>query len=95
LAGASTGVCYVDVMTIRRITISVPEQVAGRIKKAAGNQPVSTWVTDLIEEHLDDAELERQWQAFYRDVGPRREDIRQADVKFKRLTRGSGRRGAA
>lgn len=82
-------------MTIRRITISVPEQVAGRIKRAAGNQPVSSWVTDLIEEHLDDAQLERQWQEFYRDVGPRRDDIRRADAKFKRLTRGSGRRGAA
>jgi len=82
-------------MTIRRITISVPEQVAGRIKKAAGDKPVSTWVSDLIEEHLDDAELDRQWQEFYRDVSPRRRDIRRADAIFKRLTRRSRGRGAA
>jgi hypothetical protein len=82
-------------MTVRRITISVPEQVAGRIKKAAGDKPVSTWVTDLIEEHLDDAELDRQWHEFYRDVSPRRQDIRRADAIFKRLTRRSRGRGAA
>jgi hypothetical protein len=82
-------------MAIRRITISVPEQTAGRIKKAAGDQPVSAWLTELIDEHLNDAELERQWQAFYRDVRPRREDIRRAETKFNRLTRRSGRRGAA
>ncbi|HEX9294586.1 MAG TPA: hypothetical protein VF881_02095 [Polyangiaceae bacterium] len=81
-------------MTIRRITISVPERVASRIKKAARKKPVSAWVTDLIEEHLDDEDLERRWQEFYRDVAPRREDIRRADAIFKRLTRGSGGGGA-
>jgi hypothetical protein len=82
-------------MTIRRITISVPEEVAARIKKAAGAKPVSTWVTELVEEHLDDAELERQWQNFYRDVAPKREDIRRADTLFSRLTRRSRRRKVA
>ena len=82
-------------MSIRRITISVPEAVAGKIKKAAGGRPVSAWVTDVIEEHLDDEELERQWQAFYRDVAPKREDVRRADRIFTRLTRPSRRRGAA
>jgi hypothetical protein len=87
-------------MSIRRITISVPVQVAGRIKKAAGHKPVSTWVTDLIEEHLDDSELERQWVAFCRDVQPTRRDEQKAEALFKRLTgsRSGGRtarRGAA
>jgi hypothetical protein len=49
-------------MSIKRITISVPREVASRIKKAAGRVPVSAWVTDVIEEHLDDAALEKQWQ---------------------------------
>ena len=61
---------YAYVMSIKRITISVREDVAKRIKKAAAGQPVSSWVTELIEERLDDAELERQWEAFYRDVNP-------------------------
>ncbi|MBK8593320.1 MAG: hypothetical protein IPN77_30250 [Sandaracinaceae bacterium] len=36
-------------MTIKRITISVPSEVAARIKKAAGKTPVSAWVTGVIE----------------------------------------------
>jgi hypothetical protein len=82
-------------MSIKRITISVRDEVASRIKRAAGATPVSTWVTDLIEEHLDDAELERRWQEFYRDVNPTRTDVRRADATFKRLTKRSRRRGAA
>jgi hypothetical protein len=82
-------------MTIKRITISVPVAVADRIKKAAGPTPVSTWVTDLIEDHLDDAELEKAWQEFYRSVSPTREDDRRADTIFRRLTRSSRKRGAA
>jgi hypothetical protein len=81
-------------MSIRRITISVPEEVAGRIKRAAGGKPVSSWVTEVIEERLDDAELTRQWEAFYEEVAPKRDDVRSADDIFRRLTR-RRRRGAA
>lgn len=81
-------------MPIRRITISVPEETATRIKKAAGKAPVSAWVTDLIEEHLDDRELERQWQEFYRTVNPTRADVRRAEALHQRLTK-TRRRGAA
>lgn len=87
--------CYVDVMSIKRITISVPEQVAGRIKKAAGDVPVSTWVTDVIEERLDDAELEKQWKAFYADVAPTREDMRKAEQMYGRLMKRAPRRKGA
>jgi hypothetical protein len=82
-------------MAIRRITISVPEEVAGRIKKAARGKPVSAWVTEIIGERLDDAELNRQWDEFYRDVAPRRLDIRRADALFERLTRSPRRRKVA
>lgn len=73
-------------MSIRRITISVPEETASRIKKAAGAAPVSEWVTELIEEHLDDSELERQWQEFYRAVNPSATDVRRAEALHERLT---------
>lgn len=82
-------------MSIRRITISVPAEIAVRIKKAAGRTPVSAWVTSVIEERLDDAELERLWQEFYRSVRPRGADARRADAMFKRLTKTSGRKSAA
>jgi hypothetical protein len=51
--------CYAIVMSIRRITISVPVEVAARIRKAAGKTPVSAWVTGVVEDRLDDAELEK------------------------------------
>jgi hypothetical protein len=82
-------------MSIKRITISVPADVANRIKKAAGTIPVSTWVTELVEEHLNDAELELQWQRFYEDVKPTREDIANAQAKFKRLAKRKTRRRSA
>jgi hypothetical protein len=81
-------------MSIRRITISVPAEVAARIKKAAGRTPVSAWVTGLIEERLDDSELERLWQGFYRSVRPRREDVRRADSIFRRLMKARRQRAA-
>jgi len=87
--------CYADVMSIRRITISVPRSVATRIKKAAATTPVSAWVTAVVLEHLDDAEIERQWRDFYRDVRPTPKDIREADGIYKRLMRPARRRRAA
>lgn len=90
-----TTACYAKVMSIKRITISVPSTLAGRIKKAAGDLPVSAWVTDALEDRLNEVELERQWQAFYRDVNPTRRDLALADSMFKRLTKRGSRRGAA
>ena len=82
-------------MSIERITISVPSDVARRIKKAAGKTPVSAWVTGVIEERLDDAELDRLWEEFYRSVRPRREDVKRADALYRRLTKPRRRKGAA
>jgi hypothetical protein len=82
-------------MAIKRITISVPGEIAARIKKAAGRTPVSAWVTSVIEERLDDAELDRLWQEFYRSVRPRRTDVRRADTIFRRLMKPSRRERAA
>lgn len=82
-------------MSIERITISVPAAVAARIKRAAGDKPVSAWVTSIIEERLDDAEIERLWRAFYESVRPRRADARRADAIFRRLTKPSRRKRAA
>jgi hypothetical protein len=87
--------CYVDVMAIKRITISVPEEVANRVKKAAGEKPVSTWVTELIEEHLDDEELNRRWESFYRDVNPGPRAEQSAEKLLDELTRPRRRKKSA
>jgi len=90
-----SGSCYAKVMSIKRITISVSEDVASNIKKAAGKTAVSAWVADVIAERLNDTELQRQWQNFYADVHPSRQDKAKAEAIFKRLTKRSVRRGAA
>ena len=74
-------------MNIKRITISVPNDTAARIKKAASGMSVSAWVTDIIEQRFEDAELDRLWQDFYKAVQPRRTDIREANALFSRLTK--------
>lgn len=73
-------------MSITRITISVPEKIAKRIKRAAGNVPVSTWVTERLEEHLEQTKLDQLFEQFYRDVNPSRDSVREADAIFERLT---------
>jgi hypothetical protein len=81
-------------VTIRRITISMPETLAEQIKKAAGDRPVWRWVQEVLEERLTDEELNRQWEEFYTDVSPGPEAITQADEMFERLTmptRGPGK----
>ena len=82
-------------MSIKRITISVPSEVASRVKKAAGRVPVSAWVTQVIEERLDDAELEHQWQRFHAEVKPKVADVRRASAMLRRMTKRTDKRGAA
>ncbi|MBI1946404.1 MAG: hypothetical protein HYS27_11945 [Deltaproteobacteria bacterium] len=82
-------------MSITRITISVPEQIAKRIKRAAGKVPVSTWVTEKLEEQLRQEELDALFEEFYLDVNPSPASVREADAAFERLTGRRPRRGAA
>lgn len=57
-------------MSIKRVTISVPEELADRIKKAAGEQPVSTWVNELIQHHLGQEDADRLWKEYVAEVKP-------------------------
>ena len=87
--------CYANVMSTRRITISVPVDVARRMKRAAASKSVRAWVTEVIEDRLDDAALEQAWADFYRDVAPSAEDVRRADAVFKSLVRPAQRKSVA
>lgn len=82
-------------MSIRRITISVPEKTARKLKKAAGKQPVSAYLTGLIEERLTADEFQRLWEEFYRSVPMTKKDIAEGDAMYARLTRRPRRRRAA
>lgn len=56
-------------MSIRRITISLPEELAERLKSAAGDRPVSTWVTELIEQELERERLDQLWEDYMAEIG--------------------------
>lgn len=75
-------------MSIRRITISVPSELAAKVKKAAGARPVSAYITSLIEEKLEDDRLEAEWERYVRDVHERAtpEEVARADAMFQRVT---------
>lgn len=79
-------------MTVKRITISVSPEVAARIEMAAGSTRVSAWVTGVIEKHLEDVELERAWEAFYRDVRPSKAAQRWASDVVRKVARSAENR---
>lgn len=81
-------------MAIKRITVSMPAELARKLKKAAGNKPVSAWLTELVEERLEQAELDRLFEEFYREVAPTREDERRARGRLARLMKARRRRAA-
>jgi hypothetical protein len=74
-------------MAIERVTLSVPRSIAARLRKAAGTQPVSAWVTTLIEEHLDQTELEAQFQTFCKQHAPTKVEAAKAEAILLRLRR--------
>lgn len=79
-------------MSTRRLTVSVPEATAKKLKKAALGRSVSSWVTEVIEEKLDESRLEQEWRELYEDVAPTAADRKKADAMFAELVRPRRRR---
>jgi hypothetical protein len=73
-------------VTIKRVTISLPEDLADKLREQAGDRSVSAYVADLISDHLDNDELEALWRGFVDDVGPSDTDIAAADRVLDELT---------
>lgn len=85
-------------MSIKRITVSVPRELASKVKKAAGKATVSAFVAAVLEERIENERLEREWQRYAADLraaatGAERAE---ADAMFVRVTRSKrgGRRVA-
>lgn len=73
-------------MAAVRITLSVPEELAARIKKAAGEGTVSGWVVKVIEEYFaEDAELERLFVEWLEANPPSEEARQRADELFDQI----------
>lgn len=84
-------------MAAVRITLSVPDELAARIKAAAGSGTVSGWIVKIIKEYLaEDAELERRFDEWLEANPPSEEATQRADELFEHLFRRGGQgQGAA
>ncbi len=84
-------------MAAVRITLSVPDELAARIKKAAGEGTVSGWVVKAIEERfLEDEELEREFDEWVAAQPPVPEEIqREVDAEIEKALGPRRRKGAA
>jgi len=81
-------------MATKRITVSVPVEVAIRIKRAAGTaHSVSEWVTNAVTRSLEAEDLERRFLDFCDGVKATPEDENRAKDSFDQITQRKSRRG--
>ena len=74
-------------MATKRITVSVPAEVATRIKRAAGRgHSVSEWVTNSVIRTLDEEDLLRRFLEFCDGVKATHAQEKQAKASFDRIT---------
>lgn len=82
-------------MAIKRITISLPDELAERLKAAAGDKPVSTWVTELIEHELEQEHLDQLWEDYMAEVGTDPEAAEYAKRVIESALQSGSKKGAA
>ncbi len=84
-------------MAAVRITLSVPDELAGRIKKAAGEGTVSGWVVKVIEEYFAEGEeLERQFDEWVAAQPPVDEEVkRHVDAEIEKALSRRRKKGVA
>jgi hypothetical protein len=68
-----------------RVTVSLPTDLVAKLKTEAGERSMSAFVAALIQEHLEEAELERLWKAYVDDVGVTADDVATADRVLNEL----------
>ncbi|HEX6237563.1 MAG TPA: hypothetical protein VFZ68_10245 [Acidimicrobiales bacterium] len=66
-------------MAIKRVTISLPEELAGRLRAEAGDRPVSAHVADLIARHLEERDLDELWRSYLDEIDLSPDDVAAAD----------------
>ena len=78
-------------MPTKRITVSVPVEVAARIKRAAaGRRSVSEWVTAAVTQQLEADDSRRRFLEFCDATSATAGEQARAIASFERIT---GRRG--
>lgn len=71
-------------MAIKRVTISLPEDLVERIKETADEQEksMSAWIAELLTNELDDTEAEKKFEEFLASVDTTPADEAWADEVF-------------
>jgi Arc/MetJ-type ribon-helix-helix transcriptional regulator len=76
-------------MATKRITVSVPVEVAARMKRAAGpGGSVSEWVTHAVTRRLEEEDVRRRFLEFCDAVEATAADVQQAQASFDRIKQG-------
>ena len=79
-------------MATKRITVSVPADVATRIRQAAGRtHSVSEWVTKAVTRSLEEEDVQRRFLEFCDAVEVTASDIRRVNASFDQITQTSSR----
>ena len=75
-------------MATKRITVSVPAEIATQIKRAAGRtHSVSEWVTNAVTRTLEEENLKRRFLELSEAVPATPAEERQARASFERIVR--------
>jgi Arc/MetJ-type ribon-helix-helix transcriptional regulator len=81
-------------MATKRITVSVPVEVAVQIKRAAGTtRSVSEWVTNAVTRSLEAEDVERRFLEFCDAVKVTAAEEHRAKASFDQITQRKSRRG--
>jgi Arc/MetJ-type ribon-helix-helix transcriptional regulator len=77
-------------MATKRITISVPVEVAKRIRVAAGkSHSISEWVASAVERTLEDEDVKLRFIAWCVQTPASEEDERKVGQAFDRIRKGT------
>jgi hypothetical protein len=71
---------------IKRVTVSLPEDLADRVTAAAGERSVSAYIAAVLGAHLETSQVDDLWRAYVSDVGVTASDIAAADEILDALT---------
>ena len=81
-------------MATKRITISVPVEIASQIRRAAGRRSISEWVASSVARTLEEDDLKRQFLEFCDSIRATPAEERRAQASFDRITRAEPNRPA-
>lgn len=75
-------------MATKRITVSLPTDIANRIKRAVGRRrSVSEWVANAVTRTLEEEDLKQRFLEFCDDVKATPAEEKQAQASFDRIAR--------